>query len=98
MNAKKTEELCHDRRPSGSSETFGAGGRCLHRVENSGGTPLTWPAANGRLVSREVLGTGGWRQGPRRRLLDVECRRRWKSDTSGCVIIDGSVAWKVLEG
>jgi len=31
-------------------------------------------------------------------LLDVECRRRWKSDTSGFVIINGSVAWKVLEG
>jgi len=56
MNAKKTEELCRHRRPSGSGETFGAGGWRLHRVENSGGTPLTWPAANGRLVSREVLG------------------------------------------
>ena len=28
----------------------------------------------------------------------VECTRHWKSDTSGFVVIDGSIAWKVLEG
>ena len=31
-------------------------------------------------------------------LLDVEHRRHWKSDTSGFVIVNGSVAWKVLIG
>jgi hypothetical protein len=30
--------------------------------------------------------------------ISIECRRRWKSDTSGFVIIDGNVTWKVLEG
>jgi hypothetical protein len=31
-------------------------------------------------------------------LRTVECRRHWKSDSSGFVIVDGSVIWKVLEG
>jgi len=30
--------------------------------------------------------------------LHVERRRRWKSDTSEFVIVDGNVTWNVLEG